>query len=151
MNSTIASVAVTGEALAGSDHERHAGPPGRIHEELERHERLDVRVGADVVYFAIATVLTAHDVGLDERSDRLDQVRLGLAERVGRVKGGRIHRQQGHDLEHVILDDVADPRPSGRRRRHGPPTPKSSAIVIWTLVHVCAVPIRLEEALAKRK
>ena len=59
-----------GQALAGPDQERHAGPSPRIDVQPHRGERLDLRVGLDALLPAIADVLAAHHVVGLERADR---------------------------------------------------------------------------------
>src|SRR3546814_3318340 len=56
---------------------------------------------------AIAGVLPAHDIVESERAHRLEY--LGFLGMYGRVvlMHGRLHGKQRHDLEQVILNDIA--------------------------------------------
>ena len=70
-------------------------------------EGLDVGVGGDVLFLAVAVVLAAHDIVARQRPHRLEDAGL-LAVHGGEAPvGGRLHRQQGDDLEQVVLDHVA--------------------------------------------
>ena len=97
-----------GQAFSGPDQERHITPAPRVDLEPDRGERLDLRVGSDPFFLAIARVLAADDtVGL-ERADRPQHLDLLVADSVGGMTTGGLHRQHRDDLEHVVLDHVAD-------------------------------------------
>ena len=97
-----------GQALAGSNQERHIGPAPRIDFQPDRGERLDLRVGGDPFFLAVAHVLAADDAGWFQRADRPQHLDFLVADSVRRIAAGRLHRQHGDDLEHVVLDHVAD-------------------------------------------
>ncbi len=91
--------------LAGPDVERHSGPTPVVHEELERHISLSVRVGVYVILVAVAVdflaphparlVLAPHGVVghvvLGDLPDRFQDLHLLLAHRVGVEGYGRFH------------------------------------------------------------
>ena len=97
------------QALAGADEERHVGPAPGVDVQLDRREGLDRRVARDARLVAVAAELPAHDVLGVERRDRLEHARLLVADRLDvAARPGAIHRQDGGDLQQVVLDDVAD-------------------------------------------
>ena len=85
----------------------HAGPPPGIDLQAQRAKRLNVRVRRDVLLRAVTLVLTANDVVGAQRTHRAQDVGLGDLHGSETLVRGRLHRQQRHDLEQMVLDDVA--------------------------------------------
>src|SRR5262249_47245407 len=97
-----------GEAFAGANEERDTGPAVIFDTQLERRERFDFRVASNARFVAIAAKLAPHHVLGIERLDRLYQAHLLLADSLDVVSDRRVHREDGGELEDVVLDDVAD-------------------------------------------
>ena len=74
----------------------------------DRGEGLDLRVGGDPFFVAVADVLAADDAVWFQRADRSQYLDLLVADSVRRITAGGLHRQHRDDLEHVVLDHVAD-------------------------------------------
>ena len=113
-----------------------------------RGEGLDRRVLGHTGLVAVAAELAAHDVGLAQRGHGADELGLAVADGLGVLAGRRLHRQQRDDLEHVVLDHVAD--------RAGAVVERAAALDAEALGHrhldagdVVAVPERLEEAVGE--
>ena len=96
-----------GQALAGADEERHAGPAPVLDVQAQRGVGLGLRVRRHAVDRAVALVLAAHVVGgvggaggAQDGGDRvLERARVGARR--------RLHRDGGDDLHQVVDDDVA--------------------------------------------
>ena len=134
-----------GQALADADQERHAGPAPGGDVQSQRGEGLDGRVLRHARLLAVAAELAAHDVGLAHRGHGADELGLAVADRLGVLARGWLHREQRDDLEHVVLHDVADGA--------GGLVEAGAALDAEALGHrhldacdVVAVPDRLEEA-----
>ncbi len=94
--------------LAGADEERHPVPAPRIDVQPHRRVGLDRRVGGDPRLVAVALELPAHQVLGHQRANGAEHLDLLVADRLGVGPDRRLHRQQTDDLQHVVLDDVAD-------------------------------------------
>ena len=135
-----------GQALARPHDEGHAGPAPGVDVQPHRGEGLDRRVLGHAGLVAVAAELAAHDVGLAQRGHGADAARPCASRMAsGSLAGRRLHRQQRDDLEHVVLDHVAD--------RAGLVVERAAALDAEALGHrdldagdVVAVPDRLEEA-----
>ena len=105
--------------LAGPHVERHAGPAPVVDGQPRGHVRLRLGLGVDVRLLAIPrylggghparAVLAADDVGgvLRGTGDRAQDLDLLVAQRIGLERRGRLHRHEAHELEEVVLQDVA--------------------------------------------
>ncbi len=76
--------------------------------QAERGERLHVRLGIDALLAAIAPVLASHHFVRRERAHGSKRPVLLVAQRVDVAPDRRLHRQQGDELEEMILHDVAN-------------------------------------------
>src|SRR5581483_4854898 len=144
--------------LAGAQVERHIGPAPAIHEQLERDVGLRVRVRLDIRLLAIAgyadivddarPILPAHG-GLGQvlrvdRHDGLQHVGLAVAYAGAAVTDRRVHRDDGEQLQQVVLEHVPQtarllivPAPmlhAERLRRRD-----------LDMIHIAAVPDRLDD------
>ena len=109
------------QALAGPQVERHAAPAPGVDAQAQRRERLHRGRGSDTLHRPVAAVLAAHDVARRDRADGVEHLELLVADRFRRGPRWRLHGEEAHDLEEVVLDDIADrPRPVVERpaRRH---------------------------------
>jgi hypothetical protein len=97
-----------GEALADADEEGDAGPALIFDLEAEDGERLNRGAGGDANDITIAAELGAGDVIGVERADGLEELGAGIAHVLVVAAGGGFHAEAGDELEHVVLDDVAD-------------------------------------------
>ncbi len=107
LNSTIASVAVTGSDLPAR---MHHGTPAQRHDSISKRRATKVSVSeaaAHAVGVDVAAVLARAAVRGVERDDLAEQPHLLVVEGGGVGAGRRLHRQQGDDLEEVVLHDVA--------------------------------------------
>ena len=109
------------QPLARPQVERHARPPPVLHVELEGGIGLGGRARGHLGLAPIARhrlavdhagpVLAAHRTLQDllgpHGPDRLQHLHLLVADGVGLERAGRLHRDHGHELEHVVLDHVA--------------------------------------------
>jgi len=77
-------------------------------EEMDGGVRLDGRVARDTLLLPVTPVLPAHEIVGAERTDRAEYLHLLVANRLVIRRDRRLHREQAHHLQHVILDDVAD-------------------------------------------
>lgn len=114
--------AAAGEAFAGADIERCAGPAEIVDAELHGDEGLGAGVLRDVELFAVAgdfftvdgarAILAEDDVVAQgiccERCDRLDDLELFLADGFGGQADRRLHGDHREDLQDVVLDHVAN-------------------------------------------
>src|SRR5947209_5189117 len=50
------------QALASPDEERHVGPTPGVDREFHRSKRLDLRIGSDAIFLAVALVLAPHNI-----------------------------------------------------------------------------------------
>ncbi len=96
------------ERLACADVERHVCPSPACDAKAQRGEGLGLRIGSDPFFSVVSAELSQHDVGRDDRLDGLENAGAGVADLFGRAALRRFHGQAGHDLEHVVLHDVAD-------------------------------------------
>ena len=76
--------------------------------EPHRGEGLDVRRRRHTGFVEIAFELAAHDVVLVERPDRPQHLDLLVEHRLLELAGGWLHRQDGDDVEQMVLHHVAD-------------------------------------------
>src|SRR5262245_15974838 len=83
------------QVLASPKVERHTSPTPIVNKELDRSERLHLRIGGNPILLAIAQVLPTHNIRGIERSHRLEQQRLLIANSIRVCTGGSIHREQG--------------------------------------------------------
>ena len=105
---TLTSVAVIGRHLAGADVERHAGPAPGVDVQAQRGEGLDLRILGHAGLVAIAAELSAHHLLRIERPHRAEKAQLLRLHGLRVVAGGRIHREQRHHLQQMVLHHVAD-------------------------------------------
>src|SRR5258706_1614355 len=96
------------QALASSNVERHTGPTPTINKEFDRSECLHLRIRGHTILLAIAPVLTTHNIRGIERSHRLEEQRLLIANSIRVFTGGSIHREEGDQLQQMILHHIAD-------------------------------------------
>ena len=114
--------AAPGEPLAGPQVERHAGPAPVLHEQLQRGVRLGRRGRRDLGLAAVRPGRAGRSISPSpywprtvrsrissgrHRPDRLEHLHLLVADRVGRERDRRLHRDEREELEHVVLDHVA--------------------------------------------
>ena len=85
----------------------HAAPARRVDMQPDGAIGFDVGVRRDIAFVAIAFVLAAQDVGRRQRAHRIEDVGLLAVHRLEAAAGRRLHRQQGDDLEQVVLHHVA--------------------------------------------
>ena len=111
-----------GEALAGAEIERNAGPAPVVDLELEGDEGVGVGLGIDVGFLAIAgellavyfagAVLAANGVREDflrrEGLNRVQNFGLLVADFVGVEGDGRLHGGHGKELEEMVGNHVAE-------------------------------------------
>ena len=97
-----------GQVLAGADEPRHARPAPRVDLHPEGDEGLDVGRGVDARLLAVAAVLAPDDGRRLHGPDLAEQLAALVAERAGVGPGGRLHGEQRHHLEEVVLHDVAE-------------------------------------------
>ena len=127
------SVSRIGHALAGAEIEGHALPPPIVDMGLQRDEGLGLAVVADLLDVAgdrltidrAARVLaddascastSAAVIGRSARSTFTFSSRTAVALKSRR----RLHRHQREQLEHVVLDHVAQRARARRNSRRGP-------------------------------
>ena len=96
-----------GEALAGADEERHAGPAPVLDVQAQRGVGLRLRVRRDAVDRAVALVLTAHVVGRIGGAGGAQDGRDRVLERARVGPRRRLHRDRRDHLHQVVDDDVA--------------------------------------------
>jgi hypothetical protein len=133
-----------GQALAGADDERHAGPAPRIDLQAHGGERLGPRSGDDTRLEPVAVVLPAHhDLG-GQRRHRLEHLHPLVAQRLGGGGGRRFHGQQGDHLEQVVLHHVPD-RPDLVVEPTTPLDPERLGHGDLHPGHVATVPHRFEQ------
>ena len=97
-----------GQALAGPDEDRHAGPAPGVQAQADRHVGLRRRTPLHALHPLVPAVLAPHDVVGGQGPDRLEHPQLRPVHGVGRPGRRRIHGEQGDHLEEVVLHDVAD-------------------------------------------
>ena len=109
---------------------------------------LDRRAAGHAVHLAVAPELPAHHVARVQRPHGAQGLGLLVSERLGAVPHRRLHGQHRQDLEHVVLDHVAD--------RAGlvveAPTVRHAEVLghgDLDGLHVVAVPHRLEEGVGE--
>ena len=137
-----------GHRLAGPQQERHAAPAVVVDPGLERHEGLNVGVRVDVVLLAVALEL-AEDAALGiQRTHRLEDRGLGVAQRTGLEGAGILQRHEAEDLGEVGGDHVAQ-RAGGLVERAAPLQPELLGYVDLDRLHRARVPRRLEEAVGE--
>ena len=120
-----------GQPLAGPQIPGHAAPAPGIDEQARRTEGLDIRVGRHIRLLPIAVVLPAYQGVGRQRLHGPKHAGLGAVDGRETLEGRRLHRQQGDDLEQMILDHVtqatgafieaaalADPECFGQRHLH---------------------------------
>ena len=96
-----------GEGLPGPHVEGHARPPPRVDVQAGGHERLGRGARRDARLVEVAEVLAPHDVVAAEALGRREHLALLVLQEVGLGTDGRLHRQQGHHLQQVVLHHVA--------------------------------------------
>ena len=123
------------------------GTPSQRHEAIfEAHggERLDARVRGDARLAPVTAELTAHEALGVERLDAPEDLHLLVADRLRVGRDRRLHGEEAHDLEHVVLDHV----PDRARLLVELPAPLDTELLghrDLDTAHVAAVPDRLEE------
>ena len=95
------------QRLAGANENRDAGPAPVFDLELERDERLRVRVRLHALDVAISGVLASYRLARFDSRHRPEDVLAPSRNRVV-VAGGRLHRDERENLQQVVLHDVAD-------------------------------------------
>ena len=73
-----------------------------------RREGLHRRVLGHPLLVAVTDELPPHQVLGRERADGAEDLHLLVANRLGVGADRRLHRQEAHHLQEVVLDDVAD-------------------------------------------
>ena len=130
--------------LARTDEPGHTGPPPGIDFEPESGEGLDVGAGGHAGLVHVPPVLAPHHVAGVQGAYLPEHLHLLVPQGVGPVPRRWLHGQQGHDLQEVVLDDVAD-----RARAVVERAPPLDAEVLGhrdlDAGHEVAVPDRLEE------
>ena len=96
------------QALAGADEDRHALPAPAIDGKPGGGIGLNRRTRFHAGHILIAFVLTAHEVAGLERAHGLEQARLAVADCLALLAGGRVHGERRQDLQHMVLQHVAD-------------------------------------------
>ena len=96
------------QSLAGPQEERDAGPPPVVDVELHRREGLRRGVGRDARLAAVALVLAAHHRRGPARLRGAQHLDGLVPQPVRLERHGRLHRDEGHRLEQVGRDHVAD-------------------------------------------
>ena len=151
---------LAGEPLAGAEIDRHAGPAPVVHLETQGHVGLCLGVRRNLVLLEVPDgilplrharrVLGPHHGVWPRRLDRVQHLHLLVADLVGLERHRRLHAQQGQQLKHVVLDEVA--------QRTGPVVVLGATADAEVLrggdLHVVdevAVPDRLEHAVRKAK
>src|SRR5262245_10058147 len=141
-----------GELLARAQVERHALPAPAVDHEAHGGEGRGLRVGGDAVLLAVAAVLAADAVVGDvvevEVADRAQDLGLLVADVVGGERGRYLHGDEGHDLEQVVLDDVAD-HARGLVERAAALDADRLGGGDLDVVDVVAIPDRLEDRVAE--
>ena len=96
------------EALTRACVERHSGPAPRVDVQADRRVGLDVRVCCDAGLVTVAVVLPADEIDGRDRADRFEHLGFFIEQRVGGRVDGRLHRKVRHDLQQMVLHDVAN-------------------------------------------
>src|SRR2546425_8103621 len=91
------------QRLSGADVEGHALPPPGFDAQLQRRERLHLRVGRHPRLRSISAKLTADHVVRTERRDGLQEPDPFGADGFGVRSHGRVHGQVAENLEEMIL------------------------------------------------
>ena len=107
MNTSRSSVCVTGQALAGANEERDAGPARVLDLEPKGGVRLRRRVGCDAVDRAVAVVLPSDVMSGVRLLDSAEEGKLRILDRLRVPSSRRFHRAQADHLHQVIDHDVA--------------------------------------------
>src|SRR4029079_14901159 len=97
-----------GQALPRPDEKGHTAPPPGVHEQLDGHIRLDLRILRDAVFIRVSVVLPADEVLRFDRADGPQHFGQFIADAVLDAAAGRLHRQVADDLHEVVLQYVAD-------------------------------------------
>src|SRR6185437_3757811 len=97
-----------GQALAGANVERYPAPAPGVDRKPQGRERFDARIGGDPRLLVVALELAAHESRRIERADRAKYFDLLIAQRIAREAHRRLHREEGNDLQHVVLDHIPD-------------------------------------------
>ena len=137
-----------GQALAGAQEERHAGPAPVVDGAFQRDEGLGVGFRIDALLGPVAGVLPAHDVLRVDRQHAAEDLVLLFADRRRLERGRRLHRHEGEDLEQVRHHHVAIG--AGRLVEAGAlAEPQRLGHVDLHVVDEVAVPDRLEQAVGE--
>ncbi len=136
------------QTLAGPDEERDAVPAPGVDVQTDGGEGLDVRIGRDPRLAPVAGELSADEVLPIERPHAPEGLHLLVADRLVIGREGRLHGEETHDLEQVVLHDVPD---RARLVVEFPPTLDAEGLRHRDLhaVDVVAVPDRLEEGVGE--
>ena len=152
-----------GQALAGAQEERHAGPAPVVDLGLDGDVGFGAAVGRDARLVQVAghrlavhgagPVLAAHglflDVGGVDRPQRAQHLELFVAHGVGVDAGRRLHGHDAQQLQQVVLHHVAQGAGRVVDTRRGLRRRPVSAMVICTSRIRAAVPQRLEDGIAE--
>ena len=76
--------------------------------QLQRREGLDLGIGRHARLIAVALELAAHQILRRQRPQRLEDLHLLIAQRLAAAVHRRLHGQERHHLQQVILDHVAN-------------------------------------------
>src|SRR5437773_774802 len=116
------------QALSGPDVKRHACPTPIVHIKANGRERFDMRIWRYAGLPAIAVELTSHDTAGLQWPYRPYAANLLVPNAHRVARSWRIHRQEHHDLQQMVLHNVADgahllvefpPAPNAELFRHG--------------------------------
>ena len=138
------------QALAGAQVERHPAPAPRVDGERQRRVGLDLRAGGHARLLAVTLELAAHQLRRRHRAHRLQQLHLLVAQRLAVGVDRRLHGEQRHDLQQVVLDHVAD-RAGLLVELAAPGDAELSAMVTCTLATKLRFHTGSRKELAKRK
>src|SRR5215831_17057598 len=137
-----------GQALAGTNIERHPLPSPGIDLETHGGEGFHFRVWRHAFFRAVTTELPAHDVTFNQGRNRLQHLDLLIADGLTVRADGRLHGEVGQNLKQVIFDDVTD--------GSGPIVKRAAALHPELLRHgylhafdMEAIPKRLQEGIGK--
>src|SRR5271163_2387169 len=95
------------QLLPGAYEDGHSGPSPTVNIELDGNEGLDRGTGGDTRDRAIAVILSAHHRSGRNGTNCFQQNGFLITDRFVIFAGRRLHREVGKDLQHMILNDVA--------------------------------------------
>src|SRR5207237_365669 len=133
-----------GETFARPEEEGHAVPAPGVYVQAHGREGLHRRARGDAVLLPVATELPAHQILRPERADHAEDLHLLVSDRLVVGGGRRLHGEEAHHLQHVVLDHVAD-RARLFVEAAAPLDPEALRHRDLHTLVVVAVPDRLEE------